>query len=598
MNENLKTAVYVVVAALLGVVAWGTLPQEAEVDVSGLMVGKPLFDKFDDTSKAASLQIDWYDETLGTPKSFKVAKVAGQWVVPSHENYPADAETQLRDAASSLFQLKCLHVASEVADDHELFGVVEPPKDSSGTTKKGVGKLIILQDAKGDDLVRMVVGKEVDQSPGQRFVRIAESGNLTPQVYIAKIDLEKLPTEFGKWIERDLLKLNPNDVARLALKDYSILRKQNRYEVHLKMDSTISWDTLQGSWNLDSFQVYDDRNKPHDAALADGEELAKTRLDDLKNALDDLKIEGVARKPEGLGADLALDENLLGNQQIMSSLQEHGYFAGPRDGKLEIYSRNGEVSVDCKDGVRYTLRFGDVASVQEGAGLDKLNRFLLVSAQVAEDMIPKPVLEPEPQGPAPTEPAKEATPKPPAASGGACQEEEETKEADQKKEESPKADAAKTKSGEKAKAQPAKPKNDNAATDSKAKTGGKADVPAAPKAEPAIDPAQTKLELIRRENARKTKDYEESLKKAQGRAAALNARFARWYYVISEDTYKKIHLGRGDIIQEGATAKESGFGVDAFRKLESEGLKKTAPPTSGGSSGGFPGGGPGLPGSP
>ena len=67
------------------------------------------------------------------------------------------------------------------------------------------------------------------------------------------------------------------------------------------------------------------------------------------------------------------------------------------------------------------------------------------------------------------------------------------------------------------------------------------------------------------------------LVEAVARVAELNARFADWYYVISEDVYKKIHLGRSDIIKEGATARDAGFDVDAFRKLETDGIEKTTP---------------------
>lgn len=584
MNENLKTVVYVGVAAVFGLAAWLTLPRTSE-NRGPERVGQPLFPKFDDTSKAASLQVTWYDDTLGTVETFKVAKDKGQWVVPSQDNYPADAETQLQDSAKSLFQLTCLGVATEIAEEHEQFGVVEPPQGSTGVQKNEYGRLVVLQDGKGDDLVRILVGKEVEGTPGQRFVRIAESGgNLTEPVYVTKIDLEQLPTEFGKWIERDLLQINPNDVAQLTLKDYSIVRKQDQFgrlvnQVQLKMDSTISWDTLEGSWELEQFQVYDDRNNPHDATLADGEELAKAKLDGLKTALDDLKIEGVDRKPEGLGAELKIDEKLRSNEELMTSLVEHGFFAGPPE-KPEIFSRNGEVNVDCKDGVRYVLRFGDVAGVQEGSDLGKLNRYLLVSAQVAENMLPRPVLEEVPAGPEPGQPPAEATSEPePAASGGACQEEE--------------AEAAQAE----AKTQPAKTDGQQK-NDGKAKADGKTKDGQAPASDAKIDPQQLRRERIKRENERQLKDYDERRKKAEGRVAALNSRFANWYYVISEDTYKKIHLGRGDIIQEGASATESGFGVDAFRKLESDGLKKTTAPAPmpGDNPSGFPGGG--FPGSP
>ena len=58
----------------------------------------------------------------------------------------------------------------------------------------------------------------------------------------------------------------------------------------------------------------------------------------------------------------------------------------------------------------------------------------------------------------------------------------------------------------------------------------------------------------------------------------LNARFADWYYVVSEDVYKKIRLTRSDIVKEAATAKDEGFGIDAFRKLEEDGAKGVAKP--------------------
>ena len=54
----------------------------------------------------------------------------------------------------------------------------------------------------------------------------------------------------------------------------------------------------------------------------------------------------------------------------------------------------------------------------------------------------------------------------------------------------------------------------------------------------------------------------------------LNYRFADWYYVISEDVYKKIHLGRADVIRETKAAIETGSGLDAFRNLEGQGLEK------------------------
>ena len=110
------------------------------------------------------------------------------------------------------------------------------------------------------------------------------------------------------------------------------------------------------------------------------------------------------------------------------------------------------------------------------------------------------------------------------------------------------------------------------------------------------------LDRIKKANQRKTDEYNLKKKKAEAKVAELNSRFRDWYYIISEDTYKKIHLGRTDIIRKGATAKETGFGVDAFRLIEKQGIKPpppaASPPPGGrgpGGPGGFPGGFPGLP---
>ncbi|NBW97060.1 MAG: hypothetical protein EBR28_10100, partial [Planctomycetia bacterium] len=50
-----------------------------------------LFPDLSDASKAASLEIVKYDEGLATLAPFKVVQAGGVWVLPSHQNYPADA---------------------------------------------------------------------------------------------------------------------------------------------------------------------------------------------------------------------------------------------------------------------------------------------------------------------------------------------------------------------------------------------------------------------------------------------------------------------------------------------------------------------------
>ena len=138
----------------MALAAWLTrpaLPDRRRGDV----VGKPLFPKFDPV-EAASLRIVDFDEETSTLRPFEVTQVKDKgkmrWSIPSHDNYPADAQEQLVAAATALMGLKILEVSSDNPGDHELFGVVDPEsKESQGST--GVGTRVVIKDKKDNDAV-------------------------------------------------------------------------------------------------------------------------------------------------------------------------------------------------------------------------------------------------------------------------------------------------------------------------------------------------------------------------------------------------------------------------------------------------------------
>ena len=70
---------------------------------------------------------------------FKVAQVNDAWSIPSHENYPADAEDQLGEAAAGMIGLKVVDMASDDPDTHPLYGVVDPESKSGSTAAEDVG---------------------------------------------------------------------------------------------------------------------------------------------------------------------------------------------------------------------------------------------------------------------------------------------------------------------------------------------------------------------------------------------------------------------------------------------------------------------------
>jgi hypothetical protein len=538
MNESIRTLIYVGVGAAVAVVAYASRPRlELETRGPGDVINTLLFpDPADptrtralDPTAAKSLEIKQFDEATARPKSFMVAQEGGVWRIPSHGNYPADAESQLKAVAETLAGLEVIGVASSIATDHALYGVIDPDKAQVGT--EGVGTLVTMQDAKGNDLLRMIVGKEVAGATNQRFVRIPTQ----EVVYVTAIDLAKLPMEFEKWIEKDLLKVSSFDVARVLLKDYALLPTQQGSMAYLpRMDATLSYDSAKSTWNLDKMLVYQrGQQAPKETPLGDHEELNKQKLDDLRNGLADVKIVDVKRKPGGLGNSLQVSSDKLTREQ-QEALRDFGFYPNPRsEGTLDIYGANGEVLIDTKDGVQYVLRFGDIAPQIETSSTTtksdsgskdkakaeeeqiKVHRYLFVMTQLAPSVLTAPTLELEPAGPA-TE---------------------------------------------------VKPAEDAAKADDKA--GEKKDESKAA----IVDPQQAERERIRKENERKMNEYKDKKTKAETRVKELNARFADWYYVVSEDVYKKIRLVRSDIVKEAATAKEEGFGIDAFRKLEEEGVK-------------------------
>ncbi|HND51076.1 MAG TPA: DUF4340 domain-containing protein [Pirellulaceae bacterium] len=575
MSETNKSIIYAATALVAVVAAYISTPKPVGVEPSS-SIGKPLFADFTDPLKAKTLEIVKFEASDSKLTDFKVTQNKdGTWSIPSHSDYPADAENQLRDAATSLVNLEVLGVASDVKDDHEYFGVLVPEKETK-TGQQGVGLLVRLQDEKGGNLAQLVVGKTDRKNPDQRFVRIPTQD----RVYVVKIDPNKFTTKFGDWIEKDLLKLNAFDVEKIQLKDYSVSRTERAFRMDPRLDATVRWDNDANQWALESMSLFN-RGNPVSTQLAENEELNKEKLDALKTAVDELAIADVKRKPQGLSADLKADAGFMNDQEGLESLFTKGFFPlkPPKGDQVELYSANGVVHVGLKDGVEYVLRFGNVAGVEEGATEAKLNRYLFVMAQLDESKFAPPQLEPEPADVPADAPAKPAA-KPvddakPATNGGgeSCDPQDAAAKSDDKPAAKADEKPADAKPAEKASEKPAADAKPADAKPSDAKPADAKPADAKP-AEKKPDPAAER-ERIRKENQRKQDDYKQRRTKAENKVKELNARFAEWYYVISEDTYKKIHLGRADIVREkSAASADEGTGVDSFRKLQKDGLKK------------------------
>jgi hypothetical protein len=518
MNEMTKTLSLVVAGAVALSIAWFTRPTLPTRGLEQSMVGQSLFPKFEDPLKATSLEIVGYDEATGTPRPFQVSQVKGLWCIPSHESYPADAKDQMARAATSLLNLKVLQQVSDELGSHEEFGVVDPDPKTLKPGTKGVGTRVVLKDSSGNPLVEMIVGKEVPGKPELRYVRKAGHD----EVYTIKVALDRLPTKFDEWIEKNLLKMDTFDFKQVEIQDYSVDVLQGRLK--RRGVTTLAYDDAADvKWKLADDKTVKGGSQAN-LKLADDEEVNATKLDELKRSLGDLKIIDVRRKPKGLSADLkATGEMRPDNEGAQSLMQRGFYLASNEDGNLSLYSNEGEIRTTMKTGVEYLLRFGGLAMTDASASKkddkkdekkdDKAstgrNRYIFVVAQFNPDMIPKPQLEPLPE----EKPAAKEEPK-------KDDKKTDAKKSDEKKDK--KADAKKT---------------DEKKADEKKPEAPKVDIKA-------------ERERIEKENKRKQEEYDGKVKSAQDKVKELNARFADWYYIIADDVYQKIHLGRTDIVKK------------------------------------------------
>ncbi len=320
---------------------------------------------------ATSLEIIKFDEETGIPATFKVAQLNGLWSIPSHSDYPADAEDRIADVASGLMDLEVLSVVAGTDEEtagqnikalHEQLGVVDPgQKDLAGAT--GVGMRVTMQDKASHDLLALVVGKKVPDRDQLRYVRRAGQD----PVYTVKVDTGKLSTKFEDWIEDDLLKLTSWDIKQIHVADYSVDIVAGRLLQSGRM--TLEYDDMgDPRWKFLDDQAFQ-QGKWVDQQLGENEELDTDKLNDMKSSLDDLKIVDVARKPEGLSDNLRGGE-IVGNQEAVRSLSSRGFHlvpvqdpSDPSKQRVELLSNEGEITVLMKDGVRYILRFGQVTEV-------------------------------------------------------------------------------------------------------------------------------------------------------------------------------------------------------------------------------------------
>ena len=352
-------------------------------------MGQSLFESFDPRA-VTGIEIVEVDEDDIQSKSIEVTQTDKGWFIkrPGKADYPANADNQLKDVASILFDLRIIDQAGEGAGEHSRFGVLDPSKVDA--TESGIGRLIHLKNSSGSNLASLVIGEEVDGLPRTYYVRKPDQ-NAVFRVEVPNAG--NVSSKFVDWVEQDFLDLDKWKIKQVTLDNYDVNLAEGQIN---RTNNPFVLNFADSKWSLSS------------SALKDNEELNKEVLDAMKDALDDLQIIDVERKPDILvknleqGSEFFSNLRDASNQAVVQSLQQKGFYtiaAKNAAGQTvpKVVSNKGEVLVGMESGVEYVLRFGEIYRGQEeDENSTGDSRYIYAFARVNESLLSPPELEPLP----------------------------------------------------------------------------------------------------------------------------------------------------------------------------------------------------------
>jgi hypothetical protein len=352
------------------------------------------------------------------------------------------------------------------------------------------------------------------------------------------INKDNLSTKFDDWVEKNLLDISSFDLNAIRMQDYSTDMVQTETgEIgmapvfHSSFKINYNASALSEKWQLASLRRMDPTTSQRvDVTLAPEETLNESKLEEMRQAFDDLKIIDVLRKPESIASAQRAGEVFVKSTEDIETLHNVGYMlhmqemAGGQTA-IRIYSRQGEAFIDMNDGIVYHLMFGNLTGTSvadstkvpttpeaEGESTTDIggsvatnvlsaNRYLMILAEFDESILEKPA--PTPLTDVPTE-------------------------------------------------------------------GDEAE----------IANLKQQRESQERLNRQQEDEYAATIDAGKRRAQELNRRFADWFFVISDDVFKKIRVTDSDLIirpGEPAPDPEYNAGLDTMQQNFHDALANPGP---------------------
>ena len=223
--EMKKTLAFVVVALVLTGAAFVKIPDRIAGQGAFDDQRQKFFPEFTDPFACTDLEVAEFDETAAKPRLFKVMFVDGRWTIPSHNSYPADAKDRLAKTAGGVMDLNKDTIRSDRVDDHEALGVLDPLDPKAGL--KGQGKRVTLRDKSKNVLADFIIGKEVRERPGMKYVRIPGQKrtygvNVTAEVRDRALAIIRTDSEARRQLISDRQAHLPEQSTMIARRDAAI----------------------------------------------------------------------------------------------------------------------------------------------------------------------------------------------------------------------------------------------------------------------------------------------------------------------------------------------------------------------------------------
>ncbi len=312
-----RVAVVAVALALLTSL-WVWWPWQTETRGAAVAEGKLLTATGREVppEQVASLRVATWSESEGGPEVFEVAKKAGDWIIPSHFDYPADGGTRVGRTAGAVLNVPRGPLVTADIKKHAELGVVDP-LDEGATGGEGRGKSVTLEDEGGAPLVDIVIGKRAEHA---NVYYVREAGR--DAVYTADVNPD-IRTSFRDWVKTDLLEINRADIRSIIVLDESV--DEARGILVKRSDTTFTKGEKAAEWSS--------RDTPR------GKKVKQETLDALVDEVTTLRLVGV--RPYS---------NLW--------LQARGFYV-LMDGRLA--GNEGSLQIQTKDGLIYHLFFGEIA---------------------------------------------------------------------------------------------------------------------------------------------------------------------------------------------------------------------------------------------